>query len=93
VGRRTREKEYSALIFGEYGRDDFFLLWLLDDAGRVDWPGPANFSLLVEDLDASHERALAAGAAEVTGPHDTEGMPRNSEVRDPSGNWIGLVQG
>jgi DNA-binding transcriptional MerR regulator len=93
VGRRTREHEYLSLVFGEYGRDDFFLLWLLDDPGRVDWPGPANFGFLVDDLDASHARALAAGAAEISAPHDTEGMPRHSQLRDPSGNWIGLAQG
>jgi DNA-binding transcriptional MerR regulator/uncharacterized glyoxalase superfamily protein PhnB len=93
VSRRTREHEYSSLVFSEFGRDDFFLIWLLDDAGRVDWPGPANFGLLVDDLGARHERALAAGATEVTKPHDTEGMPRNSQVRDPSGNWVALVQG
>ncbi|MGI8870515.1 MAG: VOC family protein [Mycobacteriales bacterium] len=93
VARRTKEQNYSSFVFGEYGRDDFFLLWLLDDPDRLDRPGPSNFSFLVDDLDAVHRRALAAGATEMRAPHDAEGMPRGSAVRDPSGNWIGLAQG
>jgi DNA-binding transcriptional MerR regulator/uncharacterized glyoxalase superfamily protein PhnB len=93
VARRTTEADYSAFMFGEYGRNDFFLLWLLDDQDRLDLPGTSNFSFLVDDLSAVHQRALAAGATEVAAPHETEGMPRNSRIRDPSGNWIGLAQG
>jgi DNA-binding transcriptional MerR regulator len=93
VARRTKEAEYEALAFGEYERDDFFLMWLLDDPDRLDWPGTSNFSFLVDDLDAVHQRAIAAGASEVAAPHLAEGMPRNSRIRDPSGNWIGLAQG
>ena len=37
--------------------------------------------------------ALTAGATEIAPPHDTEGMPRCSAVKDPSGNWIWLYQG
>jgi MerR family regulatory protein len=59
---------------------------------RMDLPGPSTFGLLVEDLDARHARALTAGAAEAVAPHDAEGMPRCSAVRDPSGNWIWLYQ-
>ncbi len=92
VARRTRTGDHSTFMFGEYGRDDFFLLWLLGP-DRCDRPGPARFSLLVEDLDACHARALAAGATEVAAPFDAEGMPRSSAVQDPSGNRIGLAQG
>ena len=92
AARRTQQYESSAFVFGEYGRDDFFLLWLLDDASRPDRPGTSNLSLLVDDVDAVHARALAAGATEVVPLHDAEGMPRSSGVRDPSGNWIGLAQ-
>jgi len=93
VARRTQHHDSSAFVFGEYGRDNFFLLWLIDDPGRPDRPGTSNFSLLVDDVDKVHGRALAAGATEVVPPHDAEGMPRSSGVRDPSGNWIGLAQG
>ena len=93
VARRTQHHDSSAFVFGEYGRGDFFLLWLLDDPDRRDRPGTSNFSLLVEDVDTVHARALAAGATEVAPPHDAEGMPRSSGVQDPHGNWIGLAQG
>ena len=46
----------------------------------------------VEDLDAYHARAIEAGATEITPPHESEGVPRNSAIRDPSGNWISLAQ-
>ena len=49
--------------------------------------------MLVDDLDASHATALAAGAIEVIKPQDSQGMPRNSAVKDPSGNWIWIYQG
>lgn len=92
VTQRTADADYSSFAFGEYGRDDFFLLWLDGDAGHSDRPGRANLSFLVDDLDVVHARALAAGATELAAPHDTQGMPRNSAITDPSGNWIGLVQ-
>jgi DNA-binding transcriptional MerR regulator len=92
VIRRTENAEYSAFVFGEYGRDDFFLLVPVDDDGRLDLPGPSTFGLTVDDLDAYHARALAAGAAETVQPHQPDGMPRCSAVRDPSGNWIWLYQ-
>lgn len=93
VARRTEKYDSSAFVFGEYGHEDFFLLWLLDDPDRSDRPGTSNFSFLVDDVDTVHARALAAGATEVVAPHDAEGMPRSSGIKDPSGNWIGLAQG
>lgn len=92
VARRTRHHESRAFVFGEYGHDSFFLLWLLEDPDRRDLPGPSNFSLLVNGVDEVHARALAAGATEVVAPHDADGMPRSSGVKDPSGNWVGLAQ-
>ncbi len=93
LARRTEEADYSAFIFGEYGQDSFFLLHLVAGQDRMDLPGQSTFGLLVEDLDACHSRAVDAGAAEAVAPHDGEGMPRCSAVRDPSGNWIWLYQG
>lgn len=86
VARRTQRHDSSAFVFGEYGRDSFFLLWLLDDPTRRDRPGTSNFSLLVEDVDEAHASALSAGATEVVAPHDAEGMPRSSGLQDLSGN-------
>ncbi|GAB3764711.1 VOC family protein [Microlunatus parietis] len=93
VARRTSHGNASALTFGTYGEEDFFLIWLLDDPQRADLPGPSTFGLLVEDLDGTHAAALAAGAVEVTCPHTPEGMPRCSAIKDAGGNWIWLYQG
>jgi DNA-binding transcriptional MerR regulator len=93
VIRRTEDGDYSDIQFGEYGRDDFFLLNLLDDPAHTDQPGATTFGLLVDDLDATHSQALAAGGTEAVAPHSPEGMPRCSAVNDPDGNWIWLYQG
>jgi DNA-binding transcriptional MerR regulator len=93
VTRRAEETDYSSFLFGEYGQDGFFLLHLLDDPADTDRPGPTTFGLLVDDLDARHSRALAAGGTEVVAPRDLQGVPRSSAIKDPSGNWIWLYQG
>lgn len=41
--------------------------------------------LLVEDVDAIHARALAAGGTEVFAPEDTEWGTRRARVLDPAG--------
>lgn len=64
---------------------------LLDDTS-IDRPGPTTFGLLVDDLDAAHGKALAAGATEVVRPQDRQGMPRHAAVKDPSGNWVWIYQ-
>jgi len=92
VVRRTEQTDYSAFVFGDYGQDNFFLMHLITGQDRMDLPGPSTLGLLVEDLDTYHARAIDAGAAETVTPHDAEGMPRCSAVRDPSGNWIWLYQ-
>ena len=92
VAQRTSHADCSSFLFGEYGRQDFFLIWLLDDPDRTDRPGPVNVSFLVNDVDAAHRRALEAGAAEVTAPRSPEDQPRHSTVCDPNGNWLGLVE-
>lgn len=93
VTRRTDDADHSSFVFGTYGRDDFFLLHLVDDPLDTDRPGSTTFGLLVDDVDARHAGALAAGGVEAVAPRDRQGMPRGSAVRDPSGNWIWLYQG
>jgi DNA-binding transcriptional MerR regulator len=94
VTRRTEDAEFSGFAFGTYGEhDSFFLLHLMADPDQADRLGPTTFGLLVEDLDEAHARAVEAGGVEITKPHDAEGMPRCSAVKDPSGNWIWLYQG
>lgn len=92
VTRRTEDADYSSFVFGSFGQDNFFLLHLKADLTEADRPGPTTFGLLVEDLDVFHSQALAAGGTEVAPPHNPEGMPRCSAVKDPSGNWIWLYQ-
>ena len=92
VTRRTEDAEYSSFVFSKYGDDDFFLLHLVADQEQADRPGTTTFGLLVDDLAEAHQRALGAGAKEVVAPRDAEGMPRNSAVKDPSGNWVWLYQ-
>jgi predicted enzyme related to lactoylglutathione lyase len=93
IARRTEDGDYPAFLFGTYGKDDFFfLIHLLADPDDTDRLGPSTFGLLVDDLDARHTAALAAGGTEVFAAHEPEGMPRCSAVKDPSGNWIWLYQ-
>ncbi|MEV1249517.1 MerR family transcriptional regulator [Nonomuraea sp. NPDC049750] len=92
VARRTQEADYSAFLFGTYGQDDFFLVHLIAGQERMDQPGTSTFGLLTADIDTYHARAIDAGATEAVAPHDAEGMPRCSAIRDPSGNWIWLDQ-
>lgn len=92
VTRRTDESDYSSFMFSRYGEGDFFLIHLLDEEA-FDRPGPTTFGVLVDDLDSSHTKALAAGATEIIAPQDAQGMPRNSAIKDPSGNWIWIYQG
>ncbi|WP_424883101.1 VOC family protein [Streptomyces sp. SLBN-8D4] len=47
----------------------------------------------VEDIDAAHARALAAGAVEIEAPVDRPWKPRSSTEQDPGGNHIDLYQG
>jgi DNA-binding transcriptional MerR regulator len=92
VVRRTEHADYSAFMFGTYGQQDFFLLHLVANQEHMDIPGRSTFGLSVDDLDERHGHAIASGATEVVPPHENEGMPRCSAVRDPSGNWIWLYQ-
>ena len=93
VTRRTDEEDYSGFVFGEYGQPGFFLIHLMEDPADFDRLGPSTFGLLVDDLDAVHKRAIAAGAVEAVPPRQAQGMPRSSAVKDPDGNIVWLYQG
>lgn len=82
----------SSLQFGTYRSDRFFLITLEECTEGSAGVGGAHFGLLVDGVDAAHERALSAGAAEVHPPADYAWKPRTSCVRDPSGNCIDLSQ-
>ena len=51
------------------------------------------FGFVVEDLDVTHQRAIAAGAKQHSRSMDQDGFPRHSQFADPSGNRIVLWQG
>ena len=58
---------------------------------RKDWPAtPAFLMHYVDDADATHQRALAAGCVQVTALSTNAWGDRGSRVRDPFGNiwWI-----
>lgn len=84
----------SSFMFGTYDTDSFFLLTIEPQSDEhPDHPGRGTcFSLLVDELDATHRRALDAGATEVHPPMEFEWKPRTSIVDDPSGNRIALTQ-
>jgi predicted enzyme related to lactoylglutathione lyase len=48
------------------------------------------FGFTVSDLEATHARAVAAGAREHCPPVDEAGLPRHSRFQDPSGNRVVL---
>ena len=78
--------------FGCWPSDEFFLLNISDGADDPFRAGRANFGFLVDDLDAVHKRAIAAGGTEIAAPHDASGMPRCSAVVDPGNNLLNLYQ-
>ena len=59
------------------------MLGSIDAAPTVGSPG---IYLVVDDVDAHHERATAAGASIVYGPEDTEFGTRRYRARDPEGH-------
>jgi uncharacterized glyoxalase superfamily protein PhnB len=65
-------------------------LVMIDDAARADspfaLPGPVVLYVVVDDPDALHDRAVAAGAEVVQQLHDTDYGSREFVVRDPEGN-------
>ena len=65
-------------------------LVMVDDADRTDspfaLPGPVVIYVVVEDPDALHDRAAAAGAEIVMGLTDQDYGSREFAARDPHGN-------
>lgn len=57
--------------------------WVQQDPGAR--PAGVRLLVLVEDPDTAHRRAVAAGAAEVSGVHEEHGW-RSGRVTDPFGH-------
>ena len=69
------------------------VLMLADTAAAEDFPSPkklgntpVNLTLYVEDCDAVHKAALAAGAKELRAPQDQFYGDRSATVEDPWGH-------
>ena len=78
----------------QFGADDSFFLFNIRQRGSEE-PHREHisaFGFVVDDLEAAHARAVAAGAKEHFAPMDHEGLPRHSRFEDPSGNRIVLWQ-
>jgi DNA-binding transcriptional MerR regulator len=78
--------------FGSWPSDEFFLLNISDATHDPYRAGRADFGFLVDDLDAVHRRAVAAGGTEMSPPREVSGMPRTSTIIDPGGNVVNLYQ-
>jgi predicted enzyme related to lactoylglutathione lyase len=85
-------EEISSLQFGAYRSDRFFLITLEQRGPESSGSDSVRFGLLVDDVDSAHDRALAAGGAEIHPPMEFAWKPRTSCVRDPGGNLIDLSQ-
>ncbi len=70
---------------------------MVSEAGRGFHAMPASYYLYVDDADAAQERAIAAGATEISPVQDQSYGDRQGGVRDAHGNlwWISqrLVEG
>jgi PhnB protein len=67
----------------------------LADANEQHSPRPATIHLYVDDADATHARAMQAGAASVYAVSDQHWGDRQGCVKDPFGNvwYIAMVKG
>lgn len=79
----------GSIMHAEVRIDDTVIM--LADAGGK-WPAfPVWLHVYVPDVDATYQRALAAGGVGVQEPQQREGEPdRRGGVKDPAGNtwWI-----
>jgi predicted enzyme related to lactoylglutathione lyase len=71
--------------------EDAYLHFALFSATRGGETRGVELSFFVDDLDAAHARAVAAGA-EVESPPQKQPWGRTAGYRDPDGNLVGLTQ-
>ena len=65
---------------------------MVSEAGRGFAAMPASYYLYVDDADAAQQRAIAAGATEVSPVRDQSYGDRQGGVRDPHGNYWWISQ-
>lgn len=90
---RSFEGPDGSLMHAEVRIDDSVVM--LADA-TTEWPPvPSMIHMYVKDVDATWQRALAAGGVAIQEPASREGDPdRRGGFRDPAGNswWISTQQ-
>ena len=69
-----------------------FELGLDPDASPTPAPGGVQAFWAVDDVADAHRRLIAAGAANLEGPHEVGGGIEVATVLDPFGNIIGLIR-
>lgn len=65
---------------------------MVSEAGRGFDAMPASYYLYVDDADVAQQRAIAAGATEVSPVRDQSYGDRQGGVRDPHGNYWWISQ-
>ena len=77
-----------------FGDEDSFFLFNIRERDATDphRDHVSAFGFVVDDLDATHARAVTAGGKEHFAPMEEPGVPRHSRIEDPSGNRIVLWQ-
>ena len=78
----------------QFGEADSFFLFNIRERGATEAHRAhvSAFGFVVADVDATHQRAVAAGARQHFPPTEQEGLPRHSRFEDTSGNRIVLWQ-
>jgi uncharacterized glyoxalase superfamily protein PhnB len=85
--REVHEDDQGGIVHAEVIRDGALVMLGSEGAGRLQWPpGAACVYLAIEDVDAHHDRAKAAGAEIVMEPTDQDYGSRDYVCRDPEGH-------
>jgi predicted enzyme related to lactoylglutathione lyase len=91
VGKSDGRPAHARWQFGE--GDSLFLFNIRErESDEPHLDHISAFGFVVEDLEATHRRAVAAGAHQHFPPMDHATLPRHSRFEDPSGNRIVLWQ-
>lgn len=85
--------EDGRIMHAEVRIDDSVIM--LGDSGAGWPPNPAHIHFYVEDVDATYEKALDAGATSVQAPVQKEDEDKRGGVQDAGGTtwWIGTRVG
>lgn len=78
----------------QFGAGESFFLFNMRERGPEEphRDHTSAFGFVVDDLEETHRRAVAAGARQPFPPMDEQGLPRHSRFEDPSGNRVVLWQ-